>query len=86
MDLEVGYWHVGVRKEDREKTAFITTETLYQFRVMSFGLTNAPVTFQRMMDILLSGLKWVTCLVYLDYIVVCTLLSSQRGRLITRPI
>ncbi len=86
MDLMVGYWHVGVRKEDREKTAFITTGGLYQFRVMPFGLTNAPVTFQRMMDILLSGLKWVTCLVYLDDIVVCTRLRSQRGRLITRPI
>ncbi len=86
MDLEVGYWHVGVRKEDTEKTASITTDGLYQFRVMPFGLTNAPVTFQRMMDILLSGLKWVTYLLYLDDIVVSTLLRSQRGRLITRPI
>ncbi len=70
MDLEAGYWQVGVREEDREKTAFITADGLYQFRVMPFGLTNAPATFQRMMDILLSGLKWVTCLVYLDDIVV----------------
>ncbi|KAI9555973.1 pol polyprotein [Daphnia sinensis] len=41
-----------------------------QFRVMPFGLSNAPATFQRMMDILLAGLKWNTCLVYLDDIVI----------------
>jgi hypothetical protein len=37
---------------------------------MPFGLTNAPATFQRMMDVLLSGLKWNICLVYLDDIVI----------------
>ena len=56
--------------EDRHKTAFITADGLYQFKVMPFGLTNAPSTFQRMMDVLLAGLKWNVCLVYLDDIVV----------------
>ena len=37
---------------------------------MPFGLTNAPSTFQRMTDVLLAGLKWISCLVYLDDIVV----------------
>ena len=32
---------------------------------MCFGLCNAPATFQRMMDIVLTGLKWKTCLIYL---------------------
>ena len=53
-----------------KKTAFITADGLYQFKVMPFGLTNAPSTFQRMMDVLLAGLKWNSCLVYLDDIVV----------------
>src|SRR3569832_1935045 len=37
---------------------------------MPFGLCNAPATFQRLMDILLSGLSWDTCLVYLDDILI----------------
>ncbi len=37
---------------------------------MSFGLTNAPATFQRYMDMVLAGLKWTSLLVYLDDIYV----------------
>ena len=70
MDMQAGYWQVGVQEKDKEKTAFITADGLYQFNVMPFGLSNAPATFQRMMDVLLAGLKWNTCLVYLDDIVV----------------
>jgi hypothetical protein len=42
----------------------------YEFNVMPFGLTNAPATFQRAMDVVLAGLKWNSCLVYLDDIIV----------------
>lgn len=37
---------------------------------MPFGLCNAPAAFQRMMDSILSGLKWKCCLVYLDDILI----------------
>jgi hypothetical protein len=70
MDLHSGYWQVQIKPEDRENTTFIIADGLYQFKVMPFGLTNAPGTFQRMMDVLLAGLKWISCLVYLDGIVV----------------
>ncbi len=70
MDMQSGYRQVEVEPEHKSKTAFVTSEGLYQFRVMPFGLTNAPSTFQRMVDVLLAGLKWSVCLVYLDDIVV----------------
>lgn len=70
MDLKSGYWQIEVDERDREKTAFITPDGLYEFKVMPFGLCSAPATFQRVMDTVLAGLKWQTCLVYLDDVVV----------------
>ncbi|UYV64979.1 hypothetical protein LAZ67_3002638, partial [Cordylochernes scorpioides] len=70
MDLQSRYWQIDVEEADREKTAFITPDGLYEFKVMPFGLCNPPATFERMMDGLLKGLKWTICLCYLDDIVV----------------
>ncbi|KAE9174383.1 hypothetical protein PF002_g29070 [Phytophthora fragariae] len=72
LDLHSGYWQIGVSPEDRDKTAFTTKQGLYRFLRMPFGLMNAPSTFQRMMNGVLRGLTWTTCLVYLDDIVVFT--------------
>ncbi|UYV72359.1 hypothetical protein LAZ67_9002777 [Cordylochernes scorpioides] len=70
MDLKSGYWQISVDEADREKTAFITPDGLFEFKVMPFGLCNAPATFERMMDGLLKGLRWTICLCYLDDVVV----------------
>ena len=70
LDCNSGYWQIPVRPEDREKTTFTSHEGLYWFLRMPFGLRNAPATFQRFVDITLSGLTWKTCLVYLDDIIV----------------
>ncbi len=70
MDLESGYWQLPMRKEDREKTAFVTADDTFHFLVMPFGLCTAQATFQRTMDMVLGGLRWTTCLVYLDDIIV----------------
>ncbi|UYV69417.1 K02A2.6-like, partial [Cordylochernes scorpioides] len=70
MDLRSGYWEIEVDEADREKTAFITPDGLYEFLVMPFGLCNVPAIFERMMDKILKGLKWTMALCYLDDIVV----------------
>ena len=70
LDLLSGYWQVEVAEGDREKTAFATQSGLFEFKVMPFGLCNAPATFQRLMDLVLVGVQWSHYLVYLDDIIV----------------
>jgi hypothetical protein len=70
MDLASGFWQISLKEEDRKKTAFATTSGLYEFRVMPFGLCNAPATFERCMENVLRGLCWKECLVYIDDIIV----------------
>ena len=50
--------------------AFATGNGLWQFLVMPFGLCNGPVTFERLMELVLFGLPWSVCLVCLDDIIV----------------
>ena len=57
MDLASGYWQVAMSPEAKRKAAFVTNEGLFQFRVMPFGLCNAPATFERLMDRVLCGMR-----------------------------
>ena len=58
-------------RSDKAKTAFRTSSgQLYEFNQVPFGLCNAPATFSRLMDRVLAGLHWETCLFYLDDIIV----------------
>ena len=70
LDLLSGYWQVQLDDAAKEKTAFATKDCLSQFRVMPFGQCNGPATFQRLMDLVLLGLQWSICLVYLDDVIV----------------
>ena len=70
LDLICGYWQVEIEEKDRHKTSFCNREGLFEFKVMPFRLCNAPAVFQRLMDLLLSGIQWERCLVYIDDIVI----------------
>jgi len=56
-------------QRDKEKTAFSTGNGLWHFNIIFFGLCNAPATFQRLIETVVRGLSWKTCLVYLENII-----------------
>jgi len=65
-------------------TAFICPRGMYKFSRMPFGLCNAGATFQRLMDVVMSGLHFQVCLVYLDDIIAFSgTLDQHLERLVT---
>ena len=75
IDLASGFHQVPVKPTSREATAFSTTEPIqghshFQWKVMPFGLINAPATFQRLMERVLEGIP--NCMVYIDDILIFT--------------
>ncbi|KAF8753957.1 hypothetical protein RHS01_06572 [Rhizoctonia solani] len=70
LDLRWGYNNVRVKEGDEWKTAFRTKYGLYESLVMTFGLTNAPASFQHFMNDLFKDLLDVCVIIYLDDILI----------------
>ena len=75
LDLGSAFWHVPLRKKDREKTGFACELGLYQWKRMPFGLCNATATFLRLMAQALTRVtkkygNLVMC--YVDDVVIAT--------------
>ncbi|QRW22062.1 Retrotransposable element Tf2 protein [Rhizoctonia solani] len=70
LDLRWGYNNVRVKEGDKWKTAFRTKYGLYKSLVMTFGLTNAPASFQHFMNELFKDLLDVCVIIYLDDILI----------------
>ena len=70
FDLTSGYFQIPLREEDIPKSAFVCKYGQFEMTRMPFGLNNAASTFQRTMELALQGLQWVTCLVYIDDVIV----------------
>ena len=70
FDLTSGYFQIPLKEEDIPKSAFVCKYGHFEMTRMPFGLNNSASTFQRTMEMALQGLQWVTCLIYIDDIIV----------------
>ena len=70
LDCASAYWSIPLDEADKEKTSFSGPKGKYEFNVTPYGLCNAGATYQRMMDLSLSGLSTSRILAYLDDIII----------------
>ncbi|KAE8235301.1 hypothetical protein A4X03_0g9830 [Tilletia caries] len=84
LDAIRAYHQLGVREEDRWKTAFVCHRGLFQYKMVPFGLRNAPSVFQRLMDHILGPLRWQQAVVYIDDAVVATNTLEEHHRSMCR--
>ncbi|KAF5481540.1 hypothetical protein F2P56_002181 [Juglans regia] len=70
IDLVSSYHHLKIREEDIPKTAFQTRYRHYKFLVMSFNLTNAPVTFMDMMNKVFKPYLHKFVVIFIDNILI----------------
>ena len=77
MNLVSGYWQIDLPEAEQEKCTIVTQSGLSQPTRMPQGLTNAPATFQRIMDSIMENLKLSCVLVYLDDINVFSTIFSD---------
>ena len=70
FDLTSGYFQIKLKEEDIPKSAFVCKYGHFEMTRMPFGLNSAASTFQRTMEMALQGLQWLTCLIYIDDIIV----------------
>ena len=71
MEFKSGFWQVKMAPESQQYTAFTAGNLgFYEFTHMPFGLCNAPVTFQRLMQNTLGELNLTYCIIYLDDVIV----------------
>lgn len=57
LDLASGYYQISIAEESKEKTAFVTQDSQYEYTRMPIGLANAPAVFQRVMHKILDKAK-----------------------------
>ena len=66
IDAFSGYNQIQMAKEDQEKTAFITSQRLYCYKVMPFGLKNTGATYQKLVNQMFKKQIWRNVKVYVD--------------------
>ena len=70
LDIHQAFHWIHISPESEELTAFYTCYGLFQYKVLPFGLTNGPVTFQSYINNILRDLLDIICTAYLDNILI----------------
>lgn len=70
LDLKSGYYQIEMEEADKHKTAFVCPQGFWEFNRMPQGITNAPSTFQRLMERCMGDLNRKKVLVFIDDLIV----------------
>lgn len=70
LDLKSGYYQIAMEESDKQKTAFVCPLGFWEFNRMPQGITNAPSTFQRLMERCMGDLNRKGVLVFIDDLIV----------------
>ena len=82
MDVKSGYYQIEMTEDDKAKTAFVCTLGFWKWNRMPQGITNAPSTFQRLMEMCMGDINLHEVLVFLDDIIVLSrTLEEHENRL-----
>ena len=68
IDMLKGFWQVALTDRAKQISAFVTPDGQYRYRRMAFGMVNSSATFQRLVNIVISGLEG--CQAYIDDLII----------------
>ena len=77
IDIKSAFWRIELEEDSKDMTAFSTLTDHYRFKRMSFGLSNSPLTYMRLMNIVLRVLLGNTANVFLDDILVVSKTAEE---------
>ena len=82
-DVQNAYWQIPIAKKDCHKTAFVTSKGKYVFKVLPFGIANAPWVFQRAMSLAFANFGQRSgLLVCMDDVIACYATSEAHVRFV----
>ena len=82
-DVQSAYWKIPTAKKDCHKTAFVTSKGKYVFKVLPFGIANAPWIFQRVVSLAFANFGQPSgLLVYMDDVIACSATCEAHPRLV----
>lgn len=83
LDLKSGYYQIEMEEADKQKTTFVCPLGFWEFNRMPQGITNAPSTFQRLMESCMGDLSRREALVFIDDLIVSSdTLEEHESRLL----